>query len=298
MLFPSSFHLTLRSEYSDLISYLNATNLFLKSLPSIPDYTDIYTDIIYGTNHKDNLKGTKYNDDIRGKGGNDTLKGLQEIDTLDGGNGNDTLIGGAGNDMLYGGLGKDNLNGGAGGDSLDGENGNDTVIGGAGDDMLYGDSGKDNLNGGDGNDYLSADSGDDVLIGGAGDDELNGDSGRDILTGGEGKDTFKLTILSGDIIKDFSVNDDVIDLDWNILTNLKTAAEEMSGVGSSSILNSDNFKIGAATDENDYLLYSSDTGVLSYDADGNGQGSTTEIAVIGSNLALSSTNFHLEYWLV
>jgi Ca2+-binding RTX toxin-like protein len=262
MLFPSSFHLPLRSEYSDLISYLNATNLFLKSLPSIPDYTDIYTDIIYGTNHKDNLKGTKYNDDIRGKGGNDTLKGLQEIDTLDGGNGNDTLIGGAGNDMLYGGLGKDNLNGGAGGDSLDGENGNDTVIG------------------------------------GAGDDELNGDSGRDILTGGEGKDTFKLTILSGDIIKDFSVNDDVIDLDWNILTNLKTAAEEMSGVGSSSILNSDNFKIGAATDENDYLLYSSDTGVLSYDADGNGQGSTTEIAVIGSNLALSSTNFHLEYWLV
>lgn len=48
---------------------------------------------------------------------------------------------------------------------------------------------------------------------------------------------------------------------------------------------------GAATDANDYLIYDSSTGSLSYDADGNGPDEAVEVAVIGANLGLTSADF-------
>lgn len=268
-----------QSDYPDIIDYLNAVSLYLKSL-HIPDSPRYATNIAYGTSHKDNLKGTKYDDDIYGKGGNDTLSGLQGDDYLYGQNGNDKLIGGAGDDNLNGGAGNDNLNGSAGDDELNGDNGNDTLIGGTGVDSLYGGAGNDNLNGGAGDDELYGESGKDTLIGGAGDDSLYGGL-TSLLTGGTGKDTFVLTSLSGDIITDFSVKDDEI---W-----LSTGDDGLDFLELK--YSTGYFKIGEAASWGDKLLYNSDTGVLSYDADGNGQGEATEIAAIGSHLELTSANF-------
>ncbi|AMW35851.1 hypothetical protein HEQ62_10535 [Haematospirillum jordaniae] len=102
--------------------------------------------------------------------------------------------------------------------------GTDTAIGGAGDDTILGTEGDDTLSGGAGDDTLTGDEGHDVLTGGAGHDELTGGDGDDTLTGGAdgdrltggaGADRFVYTTAAetrGDVITDFTVGEDRIDL--------------------------------------------------------------------------------------
>ena len=82
----------------------------------------------------------------------------------------------------------------------------DTLFGTAGDDLLTGTSGDDTLYGGLGND---------VILGEAGDDLIYAGLGQDTLTGGAGGDTYVFTSAAqadGDVITDFDVTEDVIDL--------------------------------------------------------------------------------------
>jgi serralysin len=148
--------------------------------------------------------------------------GTNGDDTLTGGNDRDIIIGGDGNDTISGGIGHDLLFGGHGDDRLDGGIGRDALFGGAGDDTLEGGSGNDRLSGGDGAD---------TLAGGTGIDMLNGGAGIDTLSGGEGWDCFvfdgprfnggnvnetdnvRQVINAPDIIKDFNVWQDQIQLD-------------------------------------------------------------------------------------
>lgn len=140
---------------------------------------------------------------INGQGGDDTI----------------TIIGKT-DDIIYGGSGNDQINAGAG---------NDQVYGGSGADILFGGSGNDTLSGGSGNDILvgdgfsgSGESGNDILNGGTGDDRLVGGLGTDTLTGGYGADQFAFLnglgnlneskVGQGDVITDFEVNVDKIDL--------------------------------------------------------------------------------------
>ena len=120
-----------------------------------------------------------------------------------------------------------------------------------------------------------------ALTGSANADILVAGSGSDTLTGGGGKDVFKLTTLSKVTITDFSVVDDTIQLDHSIFTKL-TAIGNLNGA---------NFKIGAPTDNNDYITYNSANGIISYDADGNGKGVATQIAVVGLHLGLTNLDF-------
>lgn len=77
------------------------------------------------------------------------------------------------------------------------------------------------LDGGNGADTLRGNTGNDTLLGGAGNDELFGAGGRDLLTGGAGADTYLFTAIGDsaagvglrDVITDFSVSEDRIDLD-------------------------------------------------------------------------------------
>ncbi|WP_367971494.1 cadherin-like domain-containing protein [Vibrio scophthalmi] len=91
--------------------------------------------------------------------------------------------------------------------SLNGSTGDDVITGSDADDVLLGHQGNDVIDGGLGDDYLFGGEGDDVLIGGL---------GNDVLTGGEGNDTFLWMNgdLDGglDVIKDFTVNEDKIDI--------------------------------------------------------------------------------------
>ena len=116
-------------------------------------------------------------------------------------------------------------------------------------------------------------SGSDQILANAGADYLCGRGGADQLTGGAGKDKFVFdTAFDGSIdeILDFNPREDVFYLDNAIFTKL----------GSGSLVNprkimSTNLEDGPGAkpdDSNDFIIYDSSTGNLSYDADGSGAG--------------------------
>jgi Ca2+-binding RTX toxin-like protein len=122
-----------------------------------------------------------------------------------------------------------------------------------------------------------------TLTGNSGNNILNGLAGADIMSGGTGKDTFVFnTTLNSttnkDTISDFRAIDDVINLENAIFTKLATTG----------VLNSTNFKAsstGIASDSNDYILYNSSNGNLSYDSDGNGSTSAILFATLSNKPA-------------
>jgi len=196
-----------------------------------------------------------------------TLGIAQAVGTIDLGDGTDTLILANGTNKLT----VSNI---------------ETIIGATGADTIkvaLGSVTATNMNGGAGIDTLS---------GGDGADTLNGGLGNDILTGGAGNDTFVFnTTLSSttnkDTIKDFTIGQDAIQLDNAIFTMLMTT-------GPLSSMNFIANSTGKAVDGNDYIVYNTTSGVLSYDADGNGTGLAIQIALIGSTIPhpiLSATDF-------
>ena len=98
-------------------------------------------------------------------------------------------------------------------------------------DTLSGNSGNDLLFGQGGNDQLNGNFGDDTLLGGAGNDHLIGGLGNDTLTGGTGADTFSWGNQSlyneTDIITDFNVNEDKLDLS-DLIDNTKSINDLLS----------------------------------------------------------------------
>lgn len=81
-------------------------------------------------------------------------------------------------------------------------------------DTILGTDRKDKLQGSDGDDRIEGLAGNDKVNGKAGDDIIVGGIGKDDVTGGIGSDSFVFESLQdkGDIIRDFEVGTDVIDL--------------------------------------------------------------------------------------
>lgn len=108
--------------------------------------------------------------------------------------GDDTIIGtNLSNDFAYGGFG------------------NDTLLGKGGDDFLFGQQG---------NDVLAVTGGVNHLYGGSGNDRLIGGNGYDQMRGGTGNDVFVTNGAGQDVVTDFSVKQDMVDLlatyaDWS-----------------------------------------------------------------------------------
>ena len=130
----------------------------------------------------------------------------------------------------------------------------------------------------------------DRLFGGAGNDLLDGGLGADRLTGGTEEDTFRFsTALGGgnvDTIVDFNVADDIIFL----------ARDIFEGVGAAGTLALTAFHrsaAGTAQDASDRIIYDTDNGYLSYDADGSGSGAAIRFAHLSAGLALSADDFYL-----
>jgi Ca2+-binding RTX toxin-like protein len=233
---------------------------------------DSSADKLWGDLGKDEMHGGTGNDELSGGGDSDTLFGEQGNDSLNGGIGNDTLEGGLGNDVLWGDLGNDKLIGGAGNDELGGGAGNDSLLGGdgnddmggqEGNDTLAGDGGADKLSGDAGYDTISGGSGNDAIDGGIGNDRLSGDSGNDVISGGEGADridggkgadTIELweskhwvdtlvlregdsgtTLGTVDVVKNFVVGDDKIDLRAFGAMDFLSGALAHSGGGHASV---------------------------------------------------------------
>lgn len=211
----------------------------------------------------------------------------------------DTLSGGAGNDRLDGGIGADVLIGGLGDDVYIVDNVGDVVVEASGqgvdevqtslasytlgaevERLLYmgsanftgvGNAGANTLVGGGGNDRLS---------GGDGADVLNGAAGDDVLSGGTGRDIFQFSAAirnlgsasNVDMITDFNVVDDTIQLSRSIFSGVETSF--------GGALSSRAFAFGDARTTFQKILFDPATGALSYDADGSGAGAAVRFAVL------------------
>ena len=260
--------------------------------------------------------------------GNDILDSSHAASpqTMYGYEGNDKMTGSSGDDSLAGGAGDDSLTGGAGNDILDGGTGNDKMTGGFGNDTYYVDSltdkviesagvgsGTDTIHTTvtlaklvnnvenvtiDGVDTLNVNGNKlvNTIIGNDAANILNGKEGSDFLTGGAGNDTFvfntKLstaTVSNMDTIEDFST-EDTIQLENAIFKKLSTITFDAT----TKVLNADFFTAndtGTAQDANDYIVFNTQTGVLSYDADGNGAGVAIQFATLTGQPTLSATDF-------
>ncbi|MEM6618272.1 MAG: M10 family metallopeptidase C-terminal domain-containing protein [Pseudomonadota bacterium] len=119
----------------------------------------------------------------------------------------------------------------AGDDTITGTDGsNDMAYGGAGNDRLYGLDGDDFLFGQGGSDLLYAGAGIDHLFGGQGNDVLVGGAGYDQMRGGLGHDLFVTDGAGSDLIVDFDLAEDRLDLggtftDWAALAGAITAVD-------------------------------------------------------------------------
>jgi Ca2+-binding RTX toxin-like protein len=226
-----------------------------------------------------------------GNGLDNIITGNTGRDELFGRDGNDTLIGGTGTaNALYGGLGNDSYTVSAIGDSVTefaGE-GNDTVnasvasfvLGAHVENLTYtgtaaftgiGNDLGNNLTGGTGADFLSGLDGDDTIIGG---------SGADILLGGLGNDVFRYNggETGLDRILSFVSGQDRILLSTTGFSSTATIAF-VSGAGAT------------ANSSNSTFLYDPTTGIVGYDADGNGSVAAVQIAQLDINTSVVASDF-------
>jgi len=247
-----------------------------------------------------------------------TLAGNEFDNTLLGGDDDDTLSGGAGNDILNGGLGSDRLDGGSGDDRFHADTAADQIVEavGGGSDTVYASVGyslaagveveflranagtiglalagnefANTLLGGDGGDTLIGGAGNDTLKGGIGADLLDGGLGNDILNGGDGVDSFTFTTTLGgagnvDAIRDFTVADDVIQLDDAVFAG--------GGLTPGALAASQLVIAAAAMESDDRIIYNPGTGMVSYDPDGTGAAAQVQFAALGKGLAMTAGNF-------
>jgi Ca2+-binding RTX toxin-like protein len=133
-------------------------------------------------------------------------------------------------------------------------------------------------------------SGADKLSGDGGNDLLDGGLAADLLIGGAGEDSFRFSTALGsgnvDQIRDFDLDDDVILLDQRIFADL-------AGGGSLSFGEFHKSLNGVAQDAGDRIIYDTDDGTLSYDADGTGQADAIKFARLDKGLGLSAEDFNI-----
>ena len=153
-----------------------------------------------------------------------------------------------------------------------------TAIGGKHADTLLGTSWADILDGGAGNDRL---------VGGGGDDTLIGRLGNDTLEGGGGADRFVFNTAPHakknlDRIADFDHAADTLVLNAGVF----------SAFAGSGTVGPANLAFGAtATQPQQHLLYDSQRGTLSYDADGSGPGAAVAFVVLAGLPSIDWTDF-------
>lgn len=245
----------------------------------------------------ENLLGSAFNDILRGDDAINVLNGSAGDDSLYGRGGNDRLIGGAGADLLDGGAGFDMADyaSAAAGVSVDlskaslgtGDAAGDRyisiegVVGSLFNDSLWGDQGAN---------YLMGGAGADTLAGRDGDDTLRGGQGSDVLTGGQGADRFLFAAGDDrDTITDFQHGVDRISLSRSAF-GLDSITGEERALTSADV---DFLTSGSvATSGRATFFWNSATGVLRYDADGNGAGKAVTLASLTPGTTLTLSDIH------
>jgi Ca2+-binding RTX toxin-like protein len=222
---------------------------------------------------------------------------------LSGNSSGNQIIGNNGDNILNGGGGTDELVGRGGNDRYGVDSADDTVVenGGQGIDEVWA-STSYTLTAGSDIELLRTNTdlgvGAYTLVGNSSGNTVRGNNGNNVIDGGEGND--ELTALGGhdwfrfstpldaatnlDVVTDFNVADDTIELSSAIFSNL-------AGVG---FLSAGEFLIGdAAQDASDRIIYDDETGALYYDADGTGATAAVQFAELDPGLALTRFDFEI-----
>ncbi len=198
----------------NLVEGLHTSNVRLVATSLDGDYNNFpIGDIIVSIADNDNVglvQSLPTPGYLMGTGGDDKMVGSSGDDIINARGGNNAVDGGAGDDVILGGNDADYIAGGTGLDQILSGPGEDYVDGGDGDDVIFGGMGSDRLYGGTGNDKLFGEQGDDYLVGGVGADTLTGGLGRDAFAIGNGSGG--MTVEMADVITDFVIGEDVIDL--------------------------------------------------------------------------------------
>ncbi len=212
---------------------------------------------VRGTDKADRLYGSSVDNELRGFGGDDILNGRAGADWLDGGGGIDTATYFDATAAVVVSLASPAKNTGfAKGDTF---------------------SSVENLTG---SNFA------DTLEGNAGANLLDGGLGSDKMTGGAGLDTFRLSTKLGsnlDTITDFVVADDTIELENAVFTTLKAGVLAEAAFTSNAG--------GTATSATHRIIYETDTGLVRYDADGQGGAAGIQIAKLSAGLAMTFEDF-------
>jgi Ca2+-binding RTX toxin-like protein len=238
-----------------------------------------------------------------GNAANNRIEGNELANSLLGVEGADTLVGNAGNDTLNGGAGADRMEGGTGNDVYAVDNVGDVVVeaadqgtdrvsssvsytlGGHVENLTLSGTGAisgtgnelaNTITGNAGANLISGAAGADTLSGGDGADTLIGGAGADRLSGGAGADVFSYLLRSdgGDTITDFVSGTDKI--------RVSAAAWGLTQNQAVSLLINQQPTTAAAT-----FLYSTATGELWFDPDGNGVLQVELIAVLTNKPSLA-----------
>ncbi len=250
------------------------------------EYDEAYRERFFAGANK--ISGTKFEDNINSYAGDDFITSGDGEDILIAGDGNDVINAGNGNDLIIGGDG-------AGNDTYDGGKGIDTAkytsalasisvnlakgtatstdgsdAAGIGSDKL---KNIENIIAGDFGDTLTGSKIANSIEGGAGNDTIDGGLGNDTLIGGDGDDKFvfssKPSTKNIDTI-DFQAGIDTIQLSAKLFKALTPGTDFIAS---------------------GHLVYKSDSGLLSYDADGSGSKAAVAIALIGTGLILMEADF-------
>ncbi len=186
----------------------------------------------------------------------------------------------------------------SGGVTITGNSGNNVLTGGAGDCTLIGGIGSDRLIGGMGNDKLIGGEGSDYLFGGLGTNILVGGAGNDTMVGGLGADTFLfsgVTALSNGadtitFVASAGINDDT--LEFNLFA-VKAATGAYLGDGAIAAANFVSGAGAVATTVNQYFIYDTTNGALSFDADGSGAGAAVQLATLVGHPTITTADIVL-----
>jgi Ca2+-binding RTX toxin-like protein len=167
----------------------------------------------------------------------------------------------------------------------------ENVYGGNGSDRLTGNNLSNALYGNGGADSLSGGGGADSLVGGAGDDLLGGGAGNDSFVYSTGK-AFLSTDLGLDTLLDFTTTADKLVLSKATFTALTSAIGNGFSQGTEFAIVEDDALAGSSSA---FIVYSSNSGSLFYNQNGNasGLGTGAEFAVLFGIPTLSSGDFSL-----
>ena len=233
--------------------------------------------------------GNASDNHLIGNSAANTLRGAAGDDRLDGGRGADQMEGGRGDDVYIVDNTADKVSeaGGGGIDTVQSTidyslptNVERLTLLGSADIKGTGNALANVLRGNGGDNVLSGGAGNDDLFGGVGNDVLRPGSGHDRLTGGDGADDFVVTGGSGNSL---DITDlDVLEGDHLWLTNLAVPDLDNGPLAAANLR-----AIGATPDGNHFLVYDQASGILSYDATGNGGPLSTLVSLVPNTILLA-----------